>query len=132
MNRVILMGNVGGDPELKTIPNGTAVVKFSLATSRKWKDRDGNRQEETEWHNIEAWGKVGEVIAQYVTKGQKLLVEGRIKTDKWEDQSGAKKYFTKVVLENFHFAGGGRDSNNQGGGNQRSTDPTPSDDDLPF
>jgi single-strand DNA-binding protein len=138
MNKVILMGNLGQDPEVRTIPNGTSVVSFSVATSRRWNNRDGQKQEETTWHNVEAWGKVGEVIAQYFSKGSKILLDGRLKVDSWEDkETGQKRYKTKVVLENFHFVGSKGD--NQGGGYQGQPQgsggarPQPNDDDdIPF
>lgn len=135
MNKVILMGNLGQDPEVRTIPNGTSVVSFSVATSRRWKTRDGERQEETTWHNVEAWGKVGEVIAQYFSKGSKILLDGRLKVDSWEDkETGQKRYKTKVVLENFHFVSGKADNGSQGGSQPQGSGgaaPT-NDDDIPF
>ena len=91
VNKVILVGNLGRDPELRTTPNGQAVAKFSSATNRRWKDRDGNSQERVEWHRIVVWGKVGENCAQYLQKGRSVYVEGRLQTRSWDDQSGQKR-----------------------------------------
>ena len=105
MNKVILLGNVGKDPEVKTFESGTIKVSFPLATTEKWKDKDGNKQESTEWHNCELWGKRAEVIQKYVKKGDKLYVEGKIKTESWEKE-GEKKYTTKISVTDFEFIGG--------------------------
>ncbi len=104
VNKVIIVGRLTRDPEKKAIPSGQTVTNFSMATSRKWKGQDGQEQEKTEFHNIVAWGKVGEIIAQYVIKGQELYVEGRLETRNWDDQeSGKKMYRTEIILENFQF-----------------------------
>ena len=106
VNKVILVGNLGRDPELRSTPSGQQVASFSLATNRKWKDRDGNRQEQTEWHNIVCWGRQAEIAGQYLTKGRQIFVEGRIQTQSWEDrQSGEKKYRTEIVCDNFQMLG---------------------------
>lgn len=131
VNKVILLGNVGRDPELKSLPSGQAVANFSLATSRRWKDKGGERQEQTEWHNVVAFGRTAEVIAQYVSKGSKLYVEGRIQTRSWDDkQSGEKKYRTEIVADSVQFLGGKGEhaSEAAGGGHQQPDD----DDDIPF
>lgn len=133
MNRVIIIGNLGRDPEVRYTSGGTAVANFSVATSRKWTDKQTNdRKEETEWHEVEVWGKLGETCAEYLTKGRKVMVEGRLKTDKWEDkQSGQKKQRTKIVGENVEFltpkgdSGGGEST---GGGAAAGGVP----DDIPF
>lgn len=117
VNKVILIGNLGRDPEVRTIPSGQTVASFSMATSRRWRDRDGNRQEQTEWHDIVVWGRQAEVAGQYLTKGQRIYVEGRLQTRSWEDrQTGEKKYRTEIVCENFQMLGGGRDGGSGGGG----------------
>ena len=105
MNKAILLGNVGRTPDLKELPNGTQCAEFSLATNRKWTNKDGEKVEETEWHNVVAYGRQAEVIGKYVEKGSKLMVEGRIKTDQWE-KDGEKRYKTRVILDQFEFAGG--------------------------
>ncbi len=116
VNKVILIGNLGRDPEVRSTPSGQTVASFSLATNRKWRDRDGNRQEQTEWHSVVCWGRQAEVAGQYLTRGKKIYVEGRLQTSSWEDrQSGEKKYRTEIICENFQMLGG-RDSGGGGGG----------------
>jgi single-strand DNA-binding protein len=106
-NKVYLMGNLTRDPEMRVTPKGTAICQFGLAISRSWKDESGQTREETAFVDIEAWGKQGEVIAKYCSKGRPLFVEGRLKFDQWEDKtSGQKRSKLKVVLENFQFIGG--------------------------
>lgn len=119
LNKVMLIGNLGRDPEVRSTPSGQNVASFSLATNRKWKDRDGNRQEQTEWHNIVCWGRQAEIAGQYLTKGKQIYVEGRIQTQSWEDkQSGEKKYRTEIVCDRFQMLGGrgGGDGQSGGGG----------------
>jgi len=106
MNKVILIGRLGKDPELRTLESGASVANFSLATNEKYKDRNGEYQERTEWHNCTAWGKRAEVIEKYVQKGQHLIVEGKINTDKWTDSDGNERRSTKIVVTNFEFIGG--------------------------
>lgn len=142
VNKVILVGNLGRDPELRSTPSGQQVASFSLATSRKWKDRDGNRQEQTEWHNIVCWGRQAEIAGQYLTKGRQIFVEGRIQTQSWEDrQSGEKKYRTEIVCENFQMLGqrGDQPESAASRPEEQSSPPPPSDsagtaddDDIPF
>jgi len=133
LNKVMLIGNLGRDPEVRTTASGTPVANFSLATSRRWTDRDGQRQEQTEWHNIVCWGRQAEVAGQYLTKGKQIFVEGRLQTRSWEDKnSGEKKYRTEVVCENFQMLGRRSD---EGGGSSYSnndSDLGPVDDDIPF
>ena len=106
-NKVYLMGNLTRDPEMRVTPKGTAICQFGLAISRSWKDESGQTREETAFVDIEAWGKQGEIVAKYCTKGRPLFVEGRLKFDQWEDKtSGQKRSKLKVVLENFQFIGG--------------------------
>lgn len=106
VNKVILVGNVGRDPEMRALPSGQPVASLSLATSRRFKDRDGQRQEQTEWHNLVAFGKTAETIGQYVTKGKQLFIEGRIQTRSWDDKNtGEKKYRTEIVVEFVTFLG---------------------------
>ena len=98
VNKVILVGNLGKDPEIKYTPQGTPVAKFSLATNERYKDKDGNWQDRTEWHNIVLWQRLAEIAGEYLKKGSKVYIEGRIKTDSWDDkQSGQKKYMTNIV-----------------------------------
>ncbi len=97
VNKVILIGNLGADPEMRYTPSGTAVATLRIATNRKWKDRDGNMQEETEWHRVIVWDKAAEFCGNYLSKGSKVYVEGRLKTQKWKDQTGADRYTTEII-----------------------------------
>jgi single-strand DNA-binding protein len=97
LNRVQLIGNLGKDPESRFTPTGKKVAHFSLAVSNRWKSAEGEARESTEWVNIEAWGRLGEICQQYLHKGSLVFLEGRLKTDKYDDKSGETKYFTKVV-----------------------------------
>ncbi len=107
LNRVLLIGNLTRDPELRVTPKGTAICQFGLAISRSFKDESGQTREEATFVDIEAWGKQGELIAKYCTKGRPLFVEGRLRFDQWEDkQTQQKRSKLKVVLENFQFLGG--------------------------
>lgn len=103
LNKVFLIGNLTRDPELKALPTGNKVASLSLATNRVWKDQNGARQENTEYHNVVAFGRQAENLAQYCKKGSSLYVEGRIQTRSWDAQDGQKKYRTEIVLETFQF-----------------------------
>lgn len=119
VNKVILVGNLGRDPEMRALPSGQQVANFSLATSRRYKDRDGNRKDETEWHNIVVYGKQAEIAGQYLTKGKMIFVEGRIQTRSWDDkESGKKQYKTEIICDNFQMLGSKGDG---GGGGQRDS-----------
>ena len=102
LNRVQLIGRLGRDPESKFTPTGKKVTQFSMAVSNRWKDKNGETKESTEWVNIEAWGRLGEVCQQYLKKGSLIFLEGRLKTDKYEEK-GEMKYFTKVVAQSLEF-----------------------------
>lgn len=104
LNKVLLIGNVGKDPEVTTFDNGSKVAKFTLATSERYTDKSGQKQEKTEWHNIVAWGPQADVIEKYVTKGKQLYIEGQIKSRTWE-QDGVKRYATDISLSSFVFLG---------------------------
>src|SRR5687768_9096581 len=160
VNKVILVGNLGDDPEARSLNNGGEVVNLRVATSESWKDRDGNRQERTEWHRVVIFNEnLGRVAKSYLRKGSKVYLEGQIQTRKWQDQSGADRYSTEIVLQRFRgelvlldsrgegsgargagggdfaddFAGGG-----SGGGTRTQSRPQPAafdtdlDDDVPF
>lgn len=103
LNKVSLIGRVTKDPEVKSLPSGIQVSSFSLATNRVWKDKNGEKQESTDFHNLISFGKQAETIGQYVTKGQLLYIDGRLQTRTWEDKDGKKNYRTEIVLENFQF-----------------------------
>jgi single-strand DNA-binding protein len=109
VNKVILVGNLGKDPEVRYTSGGQAVASLRIATSRSWTDKQsGQRKEETEWHDVEVWGKQAEQCGEYLAKGRQVYVEGRLKTDKWQDkQSGQDRYRVKVVADTVRFLGGG-------------------------
>src|SRR5947209_3760267 len=107
VNKVILVGNLGKDPEIKYTPNGVPVAKFSLATNERFKDKSGEWQDRTEWHNIVAWQRLAEIVGEYVKKGSKVYIEGRLQTSSWDDkQSGEKKYRTEVIAQDLVLLSG--------------------------
>jgi single-strand DNA-binding protein len=104
VNRVILVGRLGKDPEIRSIPSGTSVAKFSLATDEKFTDKNGQKQERTEWHNIVAWGKLAEICGQYLRKGKLVYIDGSIRTDSWDDkETGVKKYRTEIIAKDMQM-----------------------------
>jgi len=106
VNKAILIGNLGKDPELRYTPSGQAVASFPLATSERFKDKEGNWQERTDWHNVVVWGRQGETVKEYLKKGRSAYVEGRIQTRSYEDRDGNKKYVTEIVASRIQFLGG--------------------------
>ena len=152
VNKVILIGNLGSDPEVRYTPDGVPVANFSLATSESWNDRNtGERQERTEWHRLVLWRKLAEIASQYLKKGSRIYVEGKLQTRSWDDQSGQKRYTTEVVVNDMQMldsrgeggGGGSRDAGysdrsaggqNVGPAAQPDAPPPPGgdDDDLPF
>ena len=119
VNKVILVGNLGQDPEARSFQNGGEVVNLRVATSETWKDRDGNRQEKTEWHSVAIFNEgLGRTAKNYLRKGSKVYLEGQLQTRKWQDQSGNDRYSTEVVLRNFNSALVLLDSREGGGGNR--------------
>lgn len=131
VNKVILVGNLGKDPEVKNLQGGKSVANFSIATSETWKDRDGERQEKTEWHNCQVWGEnLIKVVDKYLSKGDKVYVEGKIQTRKWEDQDGKDRYSTEIVVYELKMStkgeggsrGGDRDRDDDRGGRNNSRD----------
>lgn len=143
VNKVILVGNLGKDPEVRHLENGAAVANFSIATSESYKDKNGNRQEQTEWHNIVLWRGLAQIAEKYLRKGSQVYIEGKLKTRSWQDKDGNTRYTTEVVGDNMTMLG------SRSGGNDNSP-PTPTaanepassgtanlnndddDDDLPF
>lgn len=117
VNKAILVGRLGRDPELKYTPQGTAVCNFPLATSEKFKDSDGASQEKTEWHQIVTWRRLAEVCGEYLHKGKEIYIEGKIQTRKWQDKDGNDRYTTEVVAFSMQMVGGGGDQ--QSGGQQQ-------------
>lgn len=114
VNKVILVGNLGKDPELRYTPSGVAVVTFSLATSERYKDREGNRQEKTEWHNIVAWRQLAEICGKFLHKGKQVYIEGKIQTRSYDDRDGNKRYTTEIVADQMQMLGS-RDDQGSGG-----------------
>ena len=123
VNRVILVGNLGRDPELRYIPSGQAVANFTLATNDRWRDKEGNNQERTEWHRIVVWGKSAENCAQYLQKGRSVYIEGRLQTREWEDKDGNKRQTTETIAQTVQFLGG-RGGAGGGAGAESSGGPT--------
>lgn len=117
VNKVILIGRLGKDPEVRYTSSGGSVATFSLATSESWNDKQGQKQERTEWHRIVAWGELGEICGQYLSKGGEAYVEGRLQTREWQDKEGNKRYTTEIVASTVQFLG----SKGAGAGNQAST-----------
>lgn len=105
VNKVILIGNAGRDPELRRTPSGDAVLNLSIATSRQWKNKAGEKQEETEWHNLSFFGRLAEIAGEYLRKGDPVYVEGRLRTRKWQDKDGQDRYTTEVVVEQMQLMG---------------------------
>ncbi|MCF8057647.1 MAG: single-stranded DNA-binding protein [Bacteriovoracaceae bacterium] len=106
INKVMLIGRLGSDPELKYTPSGSAVCNFSLATSESWTDKSGQKQEKTEWHRVVVWGKLAELCNQYLAKGRQAFIEGSLQTRQWDDKSGQKRYTTEINAKNVQFLGG--------------------------
>jgi single-strand DNA-binding protein len=144
VNRVILVGNLGRDPELRYIPSGQAVANFTLATNDRWRDKEGNNQERTEWHRIVVWGKTAENCAQYLQKGRSVYIEGRLQTREWEDKDGNKRQTTETIAQTVQFLGGrggggaepgggpSRDSGSSGAGAGGGESSAPPSNDVPF
>jgi single-strand DNA-binding protein len=143
INKVIIIGRLGNDPEVRYTPSGAAVAKFSVATSEEWKDKTtGEKKERTEWHRITAWGKLGEICGEYLSKGRQVYVEGRLQTSSYDDKEGVKRYSTEIVASDVQFlgskeSGGGRSAGGGApGAPQRESfggpGAPPSDDDIPF
>lgn len=134
LNKAILIGNLGKDPELSYTTGGVAVAKFSIATNERWKDDAGNLQEKTEWHNIVAWRKLAEVCGQYLKKGSKVYIEGRIQTRSWDDKNtGAKRYMTEIVVDDLIMLDGRSESSMGGGEPRPAAEPAEQGgEDLPF
>ena len=147
VNKVILIGNLGADPEVRYTPDGAPVANFNLATSESWNDRtSGEKQERTEWHRLVVWRKLAEIAGQYLKKGSKIYIEGKLQTRSWEDQSGQKRYTTEVVVNELQMLDSRGEGGGGGGGGGISRDPGPAaqaesgpppaaaaeEDDLPF
>ncbi|ENP0827222.1 single-stranded DNA-binding protein [Vibrio parahaemolyticus] len=139
VNKVILVGNLGNDPEMRYMPNGGAVANLTIATSETWRDKaSGEQREKTEWHRVVIFGKLAEVAGQYLHKGSQVYVEGQLQTRKWQDQSGQDRFTTEVVVQGYsavmQMLGGNRSDNSQQGGQQQHNEPPMDfdDDEPPF
>ncbi len=143
VNKVILVGNLGRDAEVRYTPSGAAVAKFSIATTEVWNDKSGQRQERTEWHNVDLWGKQAESLSEYLVKGKQVYVEGRLQTDEYTDKEGQKRKTTRVRCDRVVLLGGGgggrgasmsRGGDDMGAGShapEAAAEPL-TDDDIPF
>jgi len=136
-NLAILIGNIGADPEIRYTPNGTPVATFSLATTERWKGDDGQVQESTEWHRVVAWNRLAEICGEYLGKGSKVYIEGKLKTRKWKDNSGNDRYTTEIIAREMKMLSprphsGGSDAGGYGSGGESFPEPPPMGDDVPF
>jgi single-strand DNA-binding protein len=144
VNKVILVGNLGSDPEVRTTPGGQRVANFRLATSRSWNNQEGQRQEKTEWHSIVAWGKTADIVERYLQKGKQVYVEGRLETRSWQDKDGQTRYKTEIICESMQMLGRPGERGGEAGGEysragagaapseENISQAGPPDDDLPF
>ena len=139
LNKVMLIGNLGKDPEVRFTASGQAVASFSLATSETYKDKNGEKVEKTEWHNITLWGKLAEIAGEYLTKGKTVYIEGRLQTRKWQDKSGNDRYTTDIVGDKMQMlspkgerSGGGDSSSASKNSAPNYEEPPFQDDDIPF
>ncbi len=139
VNKVILVGRLGKDPEVKYTQSGVPVARFSMATDEVWKDQSGEKQQRTEWHNIVAWRKLAEICGQYLNKGKLVYIEGRLQTRNWEDKDGNKRYTTEIQADNMVMLGGKSDEAKSDKGaaaaaasSSTSLEPEITDEDIPF
>lgn len=143
INKVIIVGNLGQDPETRYMPSGSAVTNMSIATSESWKDKQtGEQKDRTEWHRVAMFGRLAEIAAEYLKKGSQVYIEGKLRTRKWQDKSGADRYTTEVIADEMQMLGGrsgGGSAPSMGGGSSAPSGPAPApsggddfDDDIPF
>ncbi len=136
VNKVILIGYLGADPEIRYTADGTAVTTFRIATSRQWTNKNGERVDQTEWHRIVAWRRLGEICAQYLSKGKQVYIEGRLQTRSWEDRDGNRRWTTEIIAENMQMLGKAGDvmdvPESAAPVQEDMVDETPLDDDIPF
>jgi len=137
VNKAIIIGNLGRDPEVRYTPSGAAVCSLSIATTRKWKDKQGEKQEETEWHRVALYDKLAELAGQYLKKGGSVYIEGRLKTRKWQDKDGVEKYTTEIIADSMQFIGGKDSETKERQATKPAAKPNPTgfdnmDDDIPF
>ena len=133
INKVILIGNLGADPELRHTQSGVTVASFRVATTERWKGQDGQMQEQTEWHSIVAWKRLGEICGEYLSKGSRVYIEGKLQTRKWQDQDGKDRYTTEIVAREMKMLSPrGEGSGGGYGGDGGGHEPPPMGDDAPF
>lgn len=135
INKVIIVGRLGKDPEVRQIGEANSVCKLVVATSENWMDKNGTKQEKTEWHNIVVWGKLADICGKYLNKGRQVYIEGRLQTRSWEDQQGQKRYTTEIVANTVEFLGSNATSDRSQGGANSDFGPEPlfdSNEELPF
>src|SRR5690348_7988626 len=135
LNKVMLIGNLGKDPEVRFTGGGRAVARFPLATSEQWTDQSGQRQDRTEWHNVVVWGKQAETCGQYLAKGRQVFIEGSVRSRQYDDKEGQKRYITEIIAQRVQFLGGRGESGGRaaaaGGGDESAAPaPMPEDDDI--
>jgi len=130
VNKVILVGNLGADPDMRYTPSGQGVCELRVATSESWNDKNGQRQERTEWHRVVVWGKRAEVCSKYLAKGRQVYVEGRIQTRTYDDKDGNKRYITEIIASDVQFLSGGSRDGQQRGREGDAGPPPPSDADF--
>ena len=130
VNKVILVGNLGADPDMRYTPSGQGGCELRVATSESWNDKNGQRQERVEWHRIVVWGKRAEVCSKYLSKGRQVYIEGRIQTRTYDDKDGNKRYITEVIANDVQFLGGGNREGGGGAGGRRDDGPPPRDADF--
>ena len=130
VNKVILVGNLGADPDMRYTPSGQGVCELRLATNESWTDKNGQRQERTEWHRVVVWGKRAEICSKYLSKGRQVYVEGRIQTRSYDDKEGNKRYMTEIIANDVQFLGGGGREGAGGGRRDSDAPPPPSDADF--
>jgi single-strand DNA-binding protein len=138
VNKVILIGNLGSDPDVRYTPSGTAVANFNIATNESWTNKEGTREERTEWHRIVCWNRTAELCGEYLSKGRTVYIEGRLQTREWEDKEGQKRYTTEVVAQSVKFLGGrnerGKESpkSSSAAPDKEGAPAVPVEDDIPF
>jgi single-strand DNA-binding protein len=132
VNKVILVGNLGKDPELRYTPSGQAVSTFTLATNRKWKDREGQMQDQTDWHNIVSWGRQAEIAKEFLKKGSPVFLEGRIQYRSYNDRDGNKRFITEVVVQNMQMLGRKGTEPDYQAPEEADHERPPSDEEVPF
>jgi single-strand DNA-binding protein len=133
LNKIMIIGNLGRDPEMRYTPSGRPVTTFSMGTSRSWNAADGERREETEWFNVVAWGNLAEICKQYLSKGQQVYVEGRLQTRRWEDPEGKKHFSTEIVANEMIILGDRKAApSGEGSAAIAGGEPPPEEDEFPF